>query len=54
MIFDQKRRPRDRLWSSFGHLGILAKSAGRGSGFGVASVTYDFGPIAQAAGQASE
>ena len=54
MSFDQKRRPRVRLRSSFGHLRFLAKSAGRGSGFGVVSVTYDFWPKAQAAGQASE
>ena len=33
---------------------ILAKSALRGSGFGVVSVTYDFWPKAKAAGQASE
>ena len=30
---------------------ILAKSALRGSGFGVVSVTYDFWPKAKAAGQ---
>ena len=33
---------------------ILAKSAGRGSAFGVVSFTYDFWPKVQAAGQASE
>ena len=54
MIFGQKRRPRVRLRSSFGHVRFLAKSAGRGSGFGAVSVTYDFWPKAQAAGQASE
>ena len=40
--------------STFGHLGFLAKSADRGSGYGVVSVTCDFWPKAQAAGQASE
>ena len=54
MIFGQKRRPRVRLRSSFVHLGVLAKSASRGSGFGVVLVTYDFWPEPQAAGQASE
>ena len=54
MIFGQKCRPRVRLQSSFGHLSFLAKSAGRGSGFGVVSVTYEFWLKVQAAGQASE
>ena len=54
MIFGEKRRPRVRLQSSFGHLGFLAKSGGRGSTFGVVSVTYDFWPKAQVVGQASQ
>ena len=54
MIFGQKGRPRVRVRSSFGNLGFLAKSAGRGSGLGIVSVTYDFWPKAQAEGQASE
>ena len=54
MIFGQKCRPRVRLRSGFFHLLFLAKSAGRGSGFRVVSVTYDFWPKVQAAGQASE
>ena len=54
MISGEKRRLRVRLWSSFGHLQFLAKSTGRRSGFVVASVTDDFGPKLQAAGQASE
>ena len=33
---------------------IFGKSASRGSGFGVVSVTYDIWPKAQAAGQSSE
>ena len=54
MIFGQQRRPRVWLPSSFGHLRLLAKSACRGSGFGVVLVTYDVWSTAQAAGQASE
>ena len=54
MVFGQKRRPQVRLRSTFGHLSFLAKSAGRGLGFGVVSVTHGFWPKAQAAGQASE
>ena len=54
IIFGQNRRPRVKLRSSFSHLGFFSKTAGRGSGFGVLSVTYDFCPKAQAAGQASE
>ena len=54
MILGRKRRPQVRLTSSFGHLWFWAKSAGHGSDFGVVSVTYDFGPKAQAAGQASD
>ena len=53
MSFGHKRRPRVRLRSSFGHLRFLAKSTGRGSGFEVVSVTDDFWPKAQAAGEAS-
>ena len=54
MIFGQNHRPRVRLRSSFGHLRFLAKSTGRRSGFGIVSVTYEFWPQAQAAGQASK
>ena len=54
MILGQKRRPRVRLLCSRGHLRFWAQSAGRGSGFGVVSVTQDFGPKSQAAGQALE
>ena len=54
MIFGQKRRPRVRLPSSFGHSQFLLKREDRGSGFRVILVTYDFLPKAQAAGQASE
>ena len=52
MIFGQKRRPRVSLFTSFGHLRFLAKSALRGSGFGVVSVSYDFWSKAQATGHA--
>ena len=54
MIFGQKGRLRVRVRSSFGNLGFLAKSAGRGSSFGVGSVTYDFSLKAEGVGQASE
>ena len=54
MIFGQTRSSRARLRSSFGHLRFLAKSEGRGSGFGVVSVTDDFWPKAKATGQSSE
>ena len=54
MISGHKRRLPIRLWSSFGHLRFLAKSTGRGSDFGIVSVTYNFWPKAHAAGQASE
>ena len=46
MILGQIRRPRVRLLSSFCYLSFWAQSAGRGSGFGVVSITYDFGPKA--------
>ena len=55
IILGQNRRPRVTIRSSFGHLLFWAKTAGRGSRFGVlVSVTYDFGPKPQAACHGSE
>ena len=50
MNFGQKRRPRVRLRSSFGHLCFLTKSADRGSVFGVLAVTYFLGAKAEVFG----